>query len=229
MAVEIPSPWASLGSQPTPAAARPVRVLLADDREQRQRHLRGLLERQANVELVAQATDLDTVEGHLSEHLPRVLVLELGTYDGSGVSDIRRLRKAAPNTRIVVLTTDDSPTFARHALDAGASAFVVEETADSDLPQAIERAARGGEYVSPGVSARLQELGSALAEDALSTRETEVLRLIALGYTSVEIAERLRLSPRTVETHRARIYRKLGLATRSQVVRYALGRGLLSA
>jgi two-component system response regulator NreC len=96
--------------------------------------------------------------------------------------------------------------------------------ADSDLPPAVRRAWHGERYLSPLIAAKLGETGG---RDKLTPREREVLRLISLGHTSVEIAEKLGLSPRTIETHRARIHRKLGLATRAQLVRYALQHQLL--
>jgi DNA-binding NarL/FixJ family response regulator len=204
-------------------------VLVADDHDHARRYVRGLLEHEERVELIPETRTTGTVERQLEEHLPRVLVLELGRYDGAAIAHLKQLVKAAPHTRVVVLTMDDDPAFALHALDAGASAFVLAETADTDLPEAIARAAQDEEFVSPRLSAALQALGRSLTEDTLTARETEVLRLIALGYTSVEVAQRLRLSPRTVETHRARIYRKLRVSTRAQVVSYALGRGLLGA
>jgi two-component system response regulator NreC len=120
-----------------------------------------------------------------------------------------------------------SPLFAQHALDAGAVGFVLKDRADSELPEAIRRAAQGGEYISPRVAAGLDALRRAVSGDGLSPRETEILRLIALGHTSAEIAGTLHLSRRTVETHRARIHRKLGLATRAELVRHALRRHLL--
>lgn len=101
------------------------------------------------------------------------------------------------------------------------------DRADSELPQALRAAACGEQYVSPQVAARLEALHRSLTQNALTPREVEVLRLIALGHTSVEIARKLHLSPRTVETHRAHIHKKLGLATRAQLVGYALRRGLL--
>ena len=116
---------------------------------------------------------------------------------------------------------------AQRALAAGALGFVVKDLADEELAPAIRQAAGGAQYVSHRVASRLGVLDRALVEDKLSAREVEVLRLIALGHTSVEIARQLHLSPRTVETHRARIHRKLGLTTRAELVRYALGRGLL--
>ncbi|HWX74363.1 MAG TPA: response regulator transcription factor [Solirubrobacteraceae bacterium] len=232
----FPAPDASIEREPLAgngqagaSSVPPIRVVVADDHVEARRRLRELLEREDGVEVVAEATGLDAVADELRESSPRVLLLDLSVYGGSSVAHIKRLRQAAPDTHIVVLTMDDDPAFARNALDAGASAFVLKDTADTDLPAAIERAARGGEYVSAGVSARLQALGRTGGGHELSRRETEVLRLLALGHTSVEIADRLRLSPRTVETHRARIYRKLGLSTRAQIVRYAIGRGLLGS
>jgi two-component system, NarL family, response regulator NreC len=154
-------------------------------------------------------------------------VLDLSMPGGSSLETIGKLRERVPDTQVVVPTMDDSPVFAQRALATGALGFVLKELADTDLPEAIRAAARGEEYVSPRVAARLDALLRALTEDELTSREVNVLRLISLGHTSVEIARKLHLSPRTVETHRARIHRKLGLATRAELVRYALGRGLL--
>ena len=162
-------------------------------------------------------------------HEPHVLVLDLNMPDGSSIEAISRLREQAPDTKIVVMTMDENPVFAQRAFAAGAVGFVAKELADEELPQAIRAAARGEEFVSPRIAARLDALQRSLTDDALSAREVEVLRLIALGHTSVEIARKLHLSPRTVESHRANIHRKLGLATRAELVRYALRRGLLGA
>src|SRR5262249_54225718 len=131
-------------------------------------------------------------------------------------------------TEIVVLTMEQSPAFARQAIDAGAVAFVMKDRADSELPEATRRAARGEEYVSPHVAAGLDALRRTVG-DGLSPRETEVLRLIALGPTSAEIARKLHLSRRTIETHRASIHRKLGLPTRAELVQFALRRHLIGA
>jgi two-component system response regulator NreC len=117
--------------------------------------------------------------------------------------------------------------FAQQALDAGAIGFVLKDKADSELLEAVHHAARGEEYVSPGVAAGLEILRRAVDEDGLSPREVEVLRLIALGHTSAEIAAKLELSRRTIEAHRARILRKLGLRTRADLVQVALRRGLM--
>lgn len=205
----------------------PIRVVLADDHALMRRSLRLLLEHEADLSVIAEAADVATVARHLNSHQPHVLVLDLSMPDGSGIQAIGRLREHAPETQIVVLTGEESPVFAQRALAAGAVGFVVKERADEELPAAVRAAAAGEEYVSAKVAAKLDALHRSLTEERLTSREVEVLRLIALGHTSVEIARRLHLSPRTVETHRARIHRKLGLSSRAELVRYALGRGLL--
>ncbi len=208
-------------------AASPIRVVLADDHTMMRRTLRLLLDGEDGVEVIAEAGDLASVMRNVHAHQPHVLVLDLNMPDGSGIEALSQLRERVPETQIVVMTMQDSPAFAQRAFAAGAIGFVVKELADEELPQAVRAAARGEEYVSPRMAARLDALHQALTEDKLTAREVEVLRLIALGHTSVEIARKLHLSPRTVETHRARIHGKLGLTTRAELVRYALGRGLL--
>jgi len=202
-------------------------VILADDHAQMRRSLRMLLDGEEDLEVVAEADDLASVVRHVRLRRPPVLVLGLGGPDGSVGEATRQLRARAPATQIVVVTMDDSPVSSQRALAAGALGFVVKDLAADELAQAIRHAARGEQYVSPRVASRLGVLDRTLVDDKLSAREVEVLRLIALGHTSVEIARQLQLSPRTVETHRARIHRKLGLTTRAELVAYALGRGLL--
>jgi two-component system, NarL family, response regulator NreC len=193
------------------------------------RGLRQLLDDEHDVRVIAEAGDLAAVAHHVQRHQPQVLVLDLGMPDGSSIEAIGELREHAPETQIVVLTTDDSPMFAQRAFAAGAVGFVTKDLADGELAQAVHAASRGEEYVSPRVAARLDALNRTLTNNKLTQREVEVLRLIALGHTSVEIAHKLQLSPRTIETHRAHICRKLGLSTRAELVRYALQRRLIGA
>jgi two-component system response regulator NreC len=207
--------------------AFPIQVVLADDHEMVRRNLRLLLDREEGVEVIAEAADLSTVARHVHGHVPHVLVLDLEMPNGSSIETIRRLRDQVPETEIVVLTMEASPLFAQQALDAGAVGFVLKDKADSELPAAVRKAAGGNEYISPHVVAGIDALRRLVSGDGLSPRETEILRLIALGHTSAEIAERLHLSRRTVETHRSHIHRKLGLATRAELVRYALSRHLI--
>lgn len=217
--------------QTTPAApaGAPIRVVLADDHVLMRRSLRLLLDGEEDVEVVAEAGDHMSVTRHVHGHQPHVLVLDLRMGGGSSIEAIRTLSERAAETKIVVVTMEDNPVFAQRALTAGALGFVAKDLADSELPQAVRAAARGEEYVSPRVAARLDALHRALTDNKLTQREVEVLRLIALGHTSVEVARKLHLSPRTIETHRAHIYTKLGLTTRAELVRYALRRGLIGA
>ena len=204
-----------------------IHVLLADDHALMRRSLRLLLDGEEGLEVIAEADDLAAVTRHVHAHEPHVLVLDLSMPDGSSIAAISRLREQAPDTQIVVMTMDENPVFAQRAFAAGALGFVAKDLADGELPHAVRAAARGEEFVSPRVAARLDALNRSITDDALSPREVEVLRLIALGHTSVEIGRKLHLSPRTVETHRANVHRKLGLATRAELVRYSLRRGLL--
>jgi two-component system response regulator NreC len=205
----------------------PIRVVVADDHSLVRRSLRLLLDGEEDVEVVAEAADLGTVARHVHGHGPHVLVLDLQMPNGSSLELIRQLRDQVPGTEIVVLTMERNPVFAQRALDAGAVGFVLKHRADTELPQAVRLAARGQEYVSPYVANGLEGLRRAVTGDGLSPRETEVLRLIALGHTNGEIADQLHLSRRTIETHRANIHRKLGLTTRAELVQLALRRHLI--
>jgi two-component system, NarL family, response regulator NreC len=218
-----------LAPEPPKPDAEPgvIRVLLADDHALMRRTLRLLLDEEHDIEVVAEAEDLASVMRHVAEHRPQAVALDLGITDGSNSEAICLLRERAPQTQIVIVTMEENPVFAQRALDAGAIGFVSKDLADEELPEAIRRAAHDEQYVSPRISLPLENAIRAVAEDTLTVREIEVLRLIALGHTSVEIAQELALSPRTVETHRARILRKLGLTTRAELVAYALRRGLL--
>lgn len=210
------------------AVHEPITIVLGEDHTAFRRNLRSLLDEDAGFELIGEATDIASVTEQVRRHVPRVLVLDLHLPDGSCLGAIRRLRTEFPDTQIVVLTMEQSPAFAEQAIDAGAVGFVVKDRAECELTVAIRRAAVGEEFVSPRVMAGLEMLREAGSDDGLSVRETEILRLIALGHTSAEIAVKLHLSRRTVETHRARIYEKLELQTRAQLVQYALGRHLVS-
>jgi len=222
----------SLAAAPDAIAApahEPIRVVVADDHALVRRSLRLLLAGEDDVEVVAEACDIATVLRHVHGHAPHVLVLDLQMPGGSSIEAIRRLHELAPNVAIVVLTMEQSPAFAQRALESGAVGFVLKDRADTELPAAVRRAMRGEEYVSPRVAAGLEARRRVVDQDGLSPRETEVLRLIALGYTSTEIACMVHLSRRTIETHRANIHRKLGLSTRAQLVDLALRRHLIGA
>jgi two-component system response regulator NreC len=217
---QVPDP------EPGTAAPGPIRIVLADDHAAMRQSLRMLLDGEADIDVIAETDSLQSVMDHVHARRPDVLVLDLGMPDkGSGIEALGRLSREARDTNIVVLTMNDDPSFARRALDNGAIGLVLKEMADSDLPQAVRNASRRRRYVSPHLATKL---GAKTADsDTLTPREREVLRLIALGHTSVEIAQKLGLSPRTIETHRSRIHRKLGLDTRAELVHYALRHELL--
>lgn len=204
----------------------PIRIVLADDHAAMRQSLRLLLDGEADIDVIAETNSFGSVLEHVRSRRPDVLVLDLGMPDReSSIETLARLRGELRETAIVVLTMNDDPAWARRALDSGATALVLKEMADSDLPPAVRGAWRGERYLSPAIAGKLGE--KAGEPGRLTPREREVLHLIALGHTSVEIAERLNLSPRTIETHRARIHRKLGLGTRAELVGFALRHGLL--
>jgi two-component system response regulator NreC len=204
-------------------------VVVADDHAAMRRGLRQLLEDERGITLAGEAIDLRSTTVVVNERRPDVLVLDLTLPDGSALDILGELRLASPQTRIVVVTMEDAPGFAQRALAAGASGFVLKERADEDLANAIYAAAKGDEYISAPVARQLAALRQARTDGRLTVREAEVLRLIALGHTNVEIARQLGVSARTVETHRANIHSKLGLRTRAELVRYALLCGLLES
>jgi two-component system, NarL family, response regulator NreC len=137
------------------SAPAPIRVVLADDHELMRHGLRLTLDDAPDVEVIAEADDMATTIRQVHMRKPQVLVLDLRMRGGSSVETIGELREHAPDTKVVVLSMNDSPAFAQHALAAGALGFVLKELADSELPEAVHAAARGEKYVSPHVAARL--------------------------------------------------------------------------
>jgi two-component system, NarL family, response regulator NreC len=211
----------------TPPPAN-VRIVLADDHKVVRRGLHLLLNGERGFEVVAEAGDVETARRYVLGHHPDVLVLDLNMPGGSVLEAIPELRKQSPDTQIVVLTMQEEPAFAREALGAGALAYVLKEAADTELVEAVRRAAVGEIYLNPRLGARIAAEPPPGPPDGLSDREVDVLRRIALGYTNAEIADQLYLSVRTVETHRQHIQQKLRLSTRAELVQYALAHGLLS-
>ena len=207
----------------------PITIVIADDHQVVRAGLRMLLQAEEEFDVVAEAGDVATTERRVAAYRPRVLILDLNMPGGSSLPSIPRLREAAPETQIVVLTMQNDPAFAREALRAGAIGYVLKEAADSELVRAVHLAADGRTYLSPELGARLaaEPPTSEGPPDDLSARELEVLRLIALGHTNSEIASRLYLSVRTVESHRAHIQQKTRRTTRAELVAYARENGLL--
>jgi two-component system, NarL family, response regulator NreC len=207
----------------------PIRVVIADDHAVVRSGLRMLIDAHAGLEVVAEAGDVPTAMQVIRAHRPDVAVLDLNMPGGSSLEAIPALRESTPETAIVVLTMQDDPAFAREALQGGALGFVLKEAADEELLEAVKLAARGDTYLNPRLGARLaaQPPAPSGPPDGLSERELEVLKLIALGHTNVEIGEQLFLSTRTVETHRAHIQQKTRASSRAELVRYAIDHGLI--
>jgi two-component system response regulator NreC len=208
-------------------AGERISIVLVDDHAVVRSALRMLLEAEPDFEVIAEAGTAETATRYVLGHKPDILVLDLNLPGESGLSVIPRIRRQSPDTQVVVLTMQGETAFAREAMQAGARAYVLKDAADSELVQAVRLASRGETYLQPELGARLASEPDTRPTDELSDRELEVLRLIALGYTNNEIAEQLYLSVRTVESHRAHIQQKLRRTTRSELVRYALERGLL--
>jgi two-component system, NarL family, response regulator NreC len=219
----------SAGVAGTGPSGQPIRIVLADDHQVVRSGLRMLLDGERDFEVVAEAGDVESARRCVRGHRPRVLVLDLNMPGASSLEAIPVIREESPATQIVVLTMQREPAFAREALSVGALGYVLKEAADEELVEAIRRAAAGESYLNPALGARIASEPPLGPPDNLSKREVDVLRLIALGHTNAEIAERLFLSVRTVETHRAHIQQKLGLSTRAELVSYVIGRGLISA
>lgn len=214
-----------------------IRILLVDDHAVLRAGLRALLSQQAGFRVVGEAeTGLQALK--LAEQTqPDLILLDLNMPGLAGLDALPTLRKTAPQARVLILTMHADPLYLRQALKRGAAGYLLKKAADVELLSAIKAVMRGEVYVHPAMTrtlledaldAPLEARDDADLWDDLSEREQDVLRLVALGYTSAEIAEQLSISPKTVDTYRARGMEKLGLKTRAALVRYALQKGLLS-
>jgi two-component system response regulator NreC len=206
----------------------PIRIVLADDHRVVRSGLRLLIDREPDLEVIAEASTADEALHRTRGQRPEVLVLDISMPGCPSLELIPEIRRAAPDTAIVVLTMHEDPALARDAMRGGAAGYVLKEAADTELLQALRAAAAGENYLNPRLAARVaQEPRASEPPDGLTEREAEVLGLIALGHTNTEIASRLDLSVRTIESHRAHIHQKIRRITRSELVQYALEHGLL--
>lgn len=209
------------------STAATIRIVLADDHPVVRRGLRMLLDDEPDFEVVAEAGDVDEARRYVRGHHPTVLLLDLNMPGGSSLKAIPTIRAEFPETQVVVLTMQQEPAYAREALAAGASGYVLKQAAEGELVEAVRLAAAGESYLNPRLGARIAAEPPPGPPDNLSEREVDVLRLIALGHTNTQIAEQLFISVRTVETHRSHIQQKLLLSSRAELVRYALDRKLV--
>lgn len=211
-----------------------ITIVLADDHHVVRQGLRALLSAEPDLSIIGEAGD-GLEAARLTESLqPDVLVLDLMMGGLSGLEVARQVTKRVPKTKIVILSMYDNEAYVHEALRAGAKAYVLKGSTSSELVRAVREAALSRRYLSPPLSERAIEAYLQRTEvtaldpyDTLTTRELEVLDLSAKGGTNAEIASLLCISRRTVESHRASIMRKLGLHTQTDLIRYALQRGLL--
>jgi two-component system, NarL family, response regulator NreC len=201
-----------------------ITIVVADDHAVVRGGLRRLLDAEPDLHVVAEAGDVDETKARVAEHRPAILLLDLHMPGGGSLPALRSIRDASPDTGILILTMQDDPGYAREALQRGARGYVLKEAEEADLLHAIRTVAAGSTYLQPELGARLLSA----PPTPLTARESDVLRLLALGHTNSETAEQLHLSIRTVETHRANIQSKLGCTSRADLVRHALDSGLIT-
>ena len=211
-----------------------VSILLADDHPVVRQGLRALLEGESDFRIIGEVGD-GLEASQLAERLqPDVLVLDLMMPGLNGLEVARQVSQRSPRTRIVILSMHSNEAYVLEALRNGATGYVLKDSSAADLVRAVREVTAGRRYLSPPLSERAIEAYTQKAKvaaldlcDTLTTREREVLHLAAEGHTNREIADRLHISPRTVEVHRANMMHKLGLRTQTDLIRYALRRGIL--
>ena len=209
-----------------------IQVAIADDHAILRSGLRMLIQSQPDMQVVAEAENGIKAIEIVSEHVPDALLLDLTMPGLGGMQALPRLLAVQPQLRILVLTMHDDVAYARSALAAGARGFVLKRSVDAELLAAIRAVHRGGTFIDPTLTEALvgQAIGRRTSGDSvLSKREEQVLCAFAEGFAPKEIAARLHLSVKTIETYRARISEKLELRTRNDMVRYCLEAGLLTA
>ncbi len=213
-----------------------TRILIADDHAVVRSGLRLILWAEPDFELVGEASTGEEAVREALRLRPDILVLDIAMPGMNGLEAARAIRSEAPEVRIVVLTMHDDEAYLKEFLEIGMAGYVLKQAADVELVQAIRAVRRGEPFIYPSMTRQLIDIflkqsqppPPAVAPDAeLSPRETEVLRLVALGYSGQQIADQLSISVSTVETHRAHVMEKLKLRGRAQLVRYALSKGLL--
>jgi DNA-binding NarL/FixJ family response regulator len=208
-----------------------IRVLIADDHGIVRSGLRMLLDRQRDIDVVAEADDGVAALEATQAHRPDVAVLDVSMPRMTGLQAAREIRSHAPATRVLLLSMHDDERYFLEGLASGASGYVLKRAADTDLIGAVRTVAGGRTFLSGeaqrGLMDEWLEGGRAKPDDPLTPRELEVVKLIAEAYTNRQIAETLKVSEKTVESHRANMLSKLGMSDRVELVRYAIRRGLV--
>ena len=210
-----------------------VRVLLADDHETVREGLKAILHAQPDIEVVGEAADGEEALAAARRLRPQVVILDISMPRMNGLIATREIRHASPQTRILALTRHAEQGYLQRLLRAGASGYVLKQGRAVDLPQAVRAVASGGTFIDPAIASDLiAELQRETPQAdprkrELTSRETQVLKLMAWGHSNKEIAARLDLSVKTVETHKSKAMQKLGMQTRIDVVQFAVLEGWL--
>ena len=212
-----------------------VRILLADDHTLVRQGLRKLLEERPDWEVIAEAGDGREAVRLAEQHKPDVAILDVAMPLLNGIEATRQITKRVPATRVLVLSMHADEAYVTQILQAGATGYLLKDSADVDLLKAVGEAARGRSFFSPAIARvmlddyvrQLADKGVTDRYDALSEREREIFQLIAEAKTNKEIAALLNVSPSTVETHRAHIMEKLDLHSAAEIVLYAVRRGVI--
>ena len=212
----------------TPGVARPIEVIIADDHAVVRDGIRTVLERDpGEFRVVAEAADVPATIREVREHKPDLLTLDLTMPGGSSLAALPSCFMAHPTLAVAILTMREDPEYARQALRAGARSYVLKEAEPAELLQAFRLAVAGGNYLHPRLGALMATSDEGASDGlVLSDRESEVVRLIANGYTNPEIAEQLNVAERTVKTYRARAIEKLGFSSRAEITAYVRRVGL---
>ncbi len=214
-----------------------ITVLLVDDHTIVRQGLKALLNSEKNITILGEAqTGREAVE-MAAQHRPMVVIMDLAMPRLNGAEATRQILKAAPATKVIVLSTYGDDEHVQQALTAGAAAYLLKQTAAEDVIDAIREVAKGNAYFSPPIAKRLREQTAAPMEDAapkapnveLTQREAEVLQLIAEGYANKQIAAELNLSVKTVEKHRQQVMQKLDIHNIAGLVRHAAAKGIIES
>jgi DNA-binding NarL/FixJ family response regulator len=220
-------------SVPTPAPSPRIRVILVEDHPVLRAGVATLLSAESDLEMVGEA-DNGWMGVRLARELePNVVIMDVSLPQMGGAEATKRIKDARPTQQILALSAHEDVAFARSLLDAGAAGYALKRSACDELVRAVRIVAAGGTYLDPsltGVLVGTQRRASPRSMPAvvsLSERESEVIRLIAQGHTSIEIAQTLNLSPRTLETYMSRAMAKLSLVSRAELIRYAARSGWL--
>lgn len=217
-----------------PDEATKLRIFLADDHGVVREGLRTLINAQSGMEVIGEASDGPTVLEQAADCRPDIVVMDVSMPGFGGAAATARLRQMCPDVKVLALSMHEDKNYLRELLEAGASGYVLKRAAADDLIRAIRSVAAGGVYIDPALAGKIiggligqPPSRGAIEGTALSERETDVLRLIARGYSNKEIAAQLSISIKTVETYKARSMEKLQLGSRVDIIRYALDRGWL--